>query len=134
MFGDFGDGACGAEVATAHDGYAVADSEQFGQVTADDQDGAGVLRVAGELVDEFVDCGFSGDVDTPGGFIEEEDFRFTFQEAGERDFLLVTAGEGGGFLGGALAADAEAFDPFPGGAGEFGWGDPAPAAGGAEFG
>ena len=103
-----------------HDGNAVADAEEFGEVAGNEDDGAGALGIGDDGVDGFVDVRFGGDVEAAGGFVSQEDVDIVFEEAGECRFLLVAAGECADGLCGALAFDAEFFDPADGGGVLFG--------------
>jgi len=122
VFGPGGDGAGGAEDATAHDGDAIAGAEEFGKITRDHEYG---FPGYGELVDEAVDVLLGTDVDAARGFVEEEDVGVVAKEAGEGDLLLVAAGEIADALARAGGADAEAGDPLRAVAGERGWAEKA---------
>ncbi len=101
-------GARRAQLAAAHDGDAVAHAEELGQVARHEQH-----RLAGErqAIDEAVDLRLAADVDAARGLVEEEDVDVVVEQAGERDLLLVAAGEIADALAFALAADAELGDP-----------------------
>ena len=86
------DDAC--DFAAAHDRDAVAHAENLGQLRRDHDDGEAAL---GEIDDELVDFGFRADVDALGGLVEDENFGLRGEPAGQRDLLLIAAGERAGF-------------------------------------
>ena len=90
MFAAFVNGTRWTEATAIHDGDAVAYSEEFGQVTADEENG---FALGGELVNQAVDVGFAGDVNAARGFVQKQAIHVVVEQAGERDFLLVAAGE-----------------------------------------
>ena len=85
-----GAGPNGHELAPAHHADRVAEAEELGQVGADEDHR---LSRGGQPADDLVDLRLAADVDPAGGLVEEEDPRRMLQEPGERDLLLVAAGE-----------------------------------------
>ena len=66
MFAALINGVRGTEMTAVHDGDAVAYSEEFGQVTAYEEDG---FALCCELVNQVVDVGFAGNVNAARGFV-----------------------------------------------------------------
>ena len=79
MFAAFVNGACRAEATAVHDGDAVAYSEEFGQVTAYEEDG---FALGGELVNQVVDVGFAGNVNAARGFVQEQAIYVVVEQGG----------------------------------------------------
>src|ERR1700690_3903504 len=55
--------------ALAHDVYAVADADKFGQLTTDRKDGHTTVR---DLIDQLVDLRLGADVDAPSRLVQHE--------------------------------------------------------------
>ena len=88
-------GGCGAveladDRSAVHHGDPVAHAEDLGQLGRDhhDRESAG-----GEVAHEPVDLGLGADVHALGRLVEDQDRGRAGQPAGERDFLLVAAGQ-----------------------------------------
>ena len=105
-----------AEVPAVHDGDAVAYPEEFGQVTAYEEYG---FALCCELVNQVVDVGFAGNVNAARGFVQKEAIYVVIEQAGERDFLLVAAGEVCDGLCRSRCANAEARYPLAGNGAQF---------------
>ena len=76
--------------AAAHHADAMGEAEQLGQLGRDQEDGE---AVGGERANQPVDLGLGADVDALRRLVEDEEARLRRQPAGERDLLLVAAGE-----------------------------------------
>src|SRR5262245_27198377 len=83
------DGPNGGNPAATHDRDAIADTEEFGQVGADENDGLAVSR---QFADEFVNLRFAADVDAARRFVEKQDFGIVMEKAAKRYLLLIAAG------------------------------------------
>ena len=116
MFAALINGMRWAEMTAVHDGDAVAYSEEFGQVTAYEENG---FALCCELVNQVVDVGFAGNVNAARGFVQKQAIYVVVEQAGERDFLLVAAGEVRNGLCRSRCANAEARYPLAGNGSQF---------------
>ena len=76
--------------AVIHDGHTVAEPFGFIHVVGGEQDGA---AGAAEFLDEVPELAAGLGIEAGGGFIEEDHLRIPHQGAGEREALLLAAGE-----------------------------------------
>src|SRR4051812_45052384 len=95
--------------AAPHDRDAIADAEELGQVARDQEDG---LPAHDELVNHRVDLRLAAYVNASRRLVEQEHVDVVMKEARQRDLLLIAAGELTNGLHPALAAYADALDPF----------------------
>ncbi len=79
-----------------HHGDPVAHPQQLREIRADHQDrpGRGAVAPGGEPVDQPIDVLLAGDVDPPGGFIEEQDVDPLMEQACQGDLLLIASRKG----------------------------------------
>ncbi len=90
VFGPLRDGACLTHRSARHDGDPVADSEQLGQVGADNQDR---LARGGLFADQAIDLGLGADVDAAGRLVQEQDVGSLVEQSCQCHLLLVAAGK-----------------------------------------
>lgn len=100
-------GEFSGDAAVVKDEDAVADSEEFGEIAGDEDDG---FAFAGEVLDESLDFGLGTDIHAAGGFIEDDEARVGFEPAGEEGFLLVASAQGAHGLLDVLGFDGETGD------------------------
>ena len=108
MLGNVACGSRNTKLAAPHDRNAIADADQLGELARHDENR---LAGEGEAVDQLIDLGLAADVDAAGWLIEEEDVHVVLEQSGEGNLLLVSTGEVGDRLLGAIAPDAELLDP-----------------------
>ena len=122
-----GDGADVAELAAVHDGNAIADPQEFGQVAAHEEDcfcGTFSLGiVTRQFVEKLIDLGFRTDIDSASRFVQQKYIDFRMEQTCQSDFLLVATGEGVDGLAGGRAANGQFVDPMCGSGGLSGWRD-----------
>jgi hypothetical protein len=87
-----------------HDCDLVGDGEDF-FLLAGDNDDCDTVSVR-QFSDDAVDLGLGGDVDTFGGLVEQQYFRFLHEDFAQECLLLVAAGESFDRSGG-VAADVQ---------------------------
>jgi len=90
------------DCAGVHHGDAVAHAEDFGHLGRDHDNRHAAL---GQIDHEAVDLGFGADIDALSGLVEDENGGRDVEPAGERDLLLIAAGERAG-----LGVDRRGFD------------------------
>ncbi len=111
-------GAVLGDIAGGDEGDVVGDGAGESHLVSAEDD---VLSGGGEFADEFENLRGHLWIQCGGGFVEDEDFRFSGNGAGEADTLLLTAGElCGKFV--RMTGEAEAVEAFIGDAGGIGGG------------
>ncbi len=94
-----------ASTAAAHDGDAVADAEQLGEIRADHEDRLPLPRQPHDL---RVDVALAADVDAARRLVEQEDVGIVMEEPSHGDLLLIAAGEAHYARTWTIRLDAEA--------------------------
>ena len=84
-------GAFFDDAAEVHDGGAVGEPADDGQVVGDEQ--VGDAEVLAELFEQFEDLVLGGDVEGGDGLVEDDQFRVEGDGAGDGDALALPAGE-----------------------------------------
>src|SRR5512134_1662951 len=79
-------GPRGRQASAAHDCQPITESEQLGQVRADDEHR---LALVGRAGNHLVDLRLAADVDAAGGFVEQQDVALLVHQPRERHLLLV---------------------------------------------
>ena len=84
-------GALFDDAAVLHDGYAVGNLGDDGQVVRDEEHGQ--VMDAAYLFEEIEDLSLDRDVESGGGFVRDEELRAVDEGHGDEDALALTAGE-----------------------------------------
>src|SRR5271165_3386294 len=90
-----------------HNQDAVGERDHFRHVAGDEKNGG---ALAGDVADELMQVGLGLDVDADRRLVDDEDLGLSRQPFGDRDLLLVSAGEIADDLSERRRADVEALD------------------------
>src|SRR5271165_451794 len=90
-----------------HNQDAVGERDHFRHVAGDEKNGG---ALAGDLADELMQVGLGLDVDADRRLVDDEDLGLSRQPFGDRNLLLVSAGEIADDLSERRRADVEALD------------------------
>ena len=94
-----------------HNADSIAHAKYLRQLRGNEDDRHALF---GELHDELMDFGFRSDVHALGGFIEDHDAGMDRKPSGQRDLLLVSAGERSGGAEDRRGLDAQQVYVLPG--------------------
>ena len=91
VFVDFFSGSCFDDFAEVHDGNAVRDVFDDGEIVRDEE--VGEFSFFLQVEEEVEDLRLDRDVERGDGFVEDEEFRVECEGAGDADALALAAGE-----------------------------------------
>jgi hypothetical protein len=98
------------DFAQVHDGDAVADVLDDGEVVGDEEVGEREFLL--ELFEEVDDLCLDRDVEGGDGFVEDEELRIQGERSGDADALALTTGELVGEAAAEFAAEADELEKF----------------------
>src|SRR5215813_7790318 len=88
MFINLRNGTRSAKLSAVHHHNAIANTDKFWKIAADDQDG---FSAGDQLVDQFINLRLAPDIDATGRFVEQKHIDITIKQPRQRNLLLVTS-------------------------------------------